>query len=179
MGMTSRRETDYTPLLGAASARGLSDSEDACLEALHHARLAAQHELEGANLLRLVRQGNSQRHAFAVGGPRVDRGMLIGGLSVTDRATVLAHEDARHVEGSISGYWNWCLHRAMRAVELHCAVSRIEDQFDVLAAPRALWHESAGTARAATARQDERHETQTGQVRQVRQVRRGRRGRRG
>jgi hypothetical protein len=52
--MTSRRETDYTLLPGTASAPALSDSEDGCLEALQHMRLAAEHELEGANLLRLV-----------------------------------------------------------------------------------------------------------------------------
>jgi hypothetical protein len=123
------------------------------LEALQHVRIAAEHELEGADLLRLIRQGHSQRHAFAVRGPRVDRGMLIGRLPVTNRTTVLAHEGARHVEGAFSIHWNRCLHRAMRAIELECAVSRIEDQPDVVAAPLALRHEPARATHATTARQ--------------------------
>ena len=76
----------------------------------------------------------------AVGGPRVDRGMVISGLPITDTGRrARARKNARHsLEGSISSDWNWCLLRPMRAVNLQCAVGRIEDHLDVVAAPRCL-----------------------------------------
>jgi hypothetical protein len=54
--------------------------------------------------------------------------MLIGGLPVTNRATVLRTKMPVTLKGSISRDWNWCLHRAMRAVELECAAGGIQDQ---------------------------------------------------
>ena len=96
---TRKPECSRSTATSASTGGGATGNSTSCSDVvpdsktLQHVRIAAEHELEGADLLRLIRQGHSQRHAFAVGGSRVDRGMLIGRLSVTDRAAVLAHED--------------------------------------------------------------------------------------